>query len=190
MKHLNWMLGLSLLGLAATAAAAEDREPGARLKALDTDGDGSISYLEFEAADGGRLARLDSDGNGVVSLDEFLNGRPDRLPRGTGPAGREIDEERLAHIRERLQERATTRFHEMDSNGDEALSQSEMAEDSFLRLDRDGNGLLSGRELRPPRGARPGFPGLSEHRGARGTERGERRSDGRAQADTGQSDQE
>lgn len=168
MKHMNWMLGLGLLGLATTAAAAEGREPGARFQALDTDGDGNISYAEFDAAEGGRLARLDSDGNGVLTLDEFLNGRPDRERRGPRAEGREIDEERLAEMRERMLTRATARFHEMDNDGDAMLSQSELAEAAFLRLDRDGNGLLGGRELRPPRAGRPGSPGRGGPRAGRG----------------------
>lgn len=168
MKHMNWMLGLGLLGLATTAAAAEGREPGAHFQALDTDGDGNISYAEFDAADGGRLARLDSDGNGVLTLDEFLGGWRDHEPRGRRLEGKEIDEVRLTEMRQRILARATTRFHEMDRNGDGMLSQSELAEAAFLRLDRDGNGLLSPRELRPPRAGRPGSPGRGGPRAGRG----------------------
>ena len=49
-----------------------------------------------------------------------------------------------------MEEHALEQFSEMDANGDNMLSLLEMQEAQFLRLDRDNNGILEGRELRGP----------------------------------------
>jgi Ca2+-binding EF-hand superfamily protein len=68
--------------------------------------------------------------------------------------------------RREMTERATARFQEMDTNGDDAVSLTEFQEANFLSLDSDNNGLLSAEELRPkrPERRRPG----GERNGKRG----------------------
>ncbi|GFZ81153.1 hypothetical protein GCM10011403_25410 [Pseudohongiella nitratireducens] len=50
----------------------------------------------------------------------------------------------------------TPRLDRMDTNGDGNVTAEEMQEQLFLRLDQDGDQLLSEDELRPPRRDREG----------------------------------
>jgi EF hand len=169
MNKLSRVIAMSIFGLSSSAFAADDDSPHNRiLNSLDTDGDGSVNFEEFQARGAEQLTRLDSDGNGALTLDELLNARPGRGPenRGSGNgdrAERTPSEEQLARMEERrakMIERATARFHEMDVDGDDVVSLMEFQEANFLELDTDNNGLLSAQELRPERGGRrgPGGP--------------------------------
>lgn len=169
-------LGLLMLGLTglptATLAQAEDR---GRLAALDFDGDGVVTFPEFQEAAPDMLGRRDIDASGSLSLGEYLT--PERARRDRGP--RSLSEEERAQLearREAQQERreqrrlaATARFEQIDLDGDGALSEAELQESMFLRLDRDGNGVLSAEELERGRGA--------HRRGARRGEAQGRQSD-------------
>lgn len=184
MDKLRLIVGMGILGLSASALAAEEKSAGNRAMAdLDTDGDGSVNFAEFQARGSDALTNMDSDANGVLTIDEFLNSRPGQgfgNTRGRGGDARpegEPSEEQLARMQERMAERgepseeqiarreemrelqtqhATEQFQEMDTNGDEIVSLDEFQEANFLRLDRDNNGALTARELRPQRGGRPG----------------------------------
>lgn len=179
MGKLHLLVGLGFVGCATALSAAEDdKTPGQRaLETLDTNGDGAVSFAEFQESGRNVLAAIDSDGNGVLTLDEFLTARPagprgfgNRGPRrgnGQGAGGGvEINEERREAMRARMRERATEQFQAMDLDGDEILTADEYQEASFNRLDRDGNGELSADELRR-RGR--GGPG---RRGGPGGQRG------------------
>ncbi len=50
----------------------------------------------------------------------------------------------------------TPRLDRMDTNGDGSVTAVEIQEQMFLRLDQDGDQLLSEDEMRPPRGEREG----------------------------------
>ena len=72
MNKIPLVLALGCLGFAATTFAADGTERGERgLAALDTDGDGSVSFEEFAARQADLLARIDSDGDGVLTTAEF-----------------------------------------------------------------------------------------------------------------------
>ena len=169
MNKLSRVIAMSLFGLSSSAFAAEDESGHNRALAnLDTDGDGSVNFEEFQARGGESLIRLDSDENGVLTLDELLNARPGRGPgnRGNRPEF-EPSEEQIARMEERraaMTEQATARFQEMDTDGNGVVSLGEFKEANFLQLDNDNNGLLSAEELRPQRGGRRGPGG---HRGGR-----------------------
>lgn len=165
MNKLSRVIAMSVFGLSGSAFAAEDESDRNRaLTNLDTDGDGSVNFEEFQARGAEGLSRLDSDANGVLTLDELLNARPGRGPgnRGDRQADRperEPSEEQIARMEQRraeMTERTTARFHEMDLDGDDVVSLEEFQESNFLRLDSDNNGLLSAKELRPKRGGRRG----------------------------------
>jgi len=171
MNKLSRVIAMSLFGLSSSVFAAEDESGRNRvINDLDTDGDGSVNFEEFQARGAENLSRLDSDENGVLTLDELLNARPGRGPEGSGRGRENADrpeqersEEQVARMEERkaeMTERAAARFQEMDTDGNDIVSLEEFQEASFLELDRDNNGLLSARELRPQRGGRrgPGGP--------------------------------
>lgn len=159
-------LGLLVLGLTGlpTATLAQPGERGAeRLAALDLDGDGVVTFPEFQEAAPDVLGRRDMDASGSLSLEEYLAPRRDRRDRGPRSlseeerarfeARREALQERMEERREQRRQAATARFEQTDLDGDGALSEAELQESTFLRLDRDGNGVLSAEELSPRRGA-------------------------------------
>jgi Ca2+-binding EF-hand superfamily protein len=162
MNKIPLVLALGCLGFAATTFAADGTERGERgLAALDTDGDGSVSFEEFAARQADLLARIDSDGDGVLTIDEFLNARPG--PGRGGMRGRggdnppsEFDAERRAEMQAMMTQRATERFQEMDLNDDKIVTLDEFQEANFLNLDSDNNGVLTGSELRRQQRGRPG----------------------------------
>ena len=99
---------------------------------MDTDGDGVVSFTEFQARSEERFARLDDDGDGLLTREE-LGGRG----RDGGRRG--------------------PRFAEADTDGDGAISFSELqavrpevTEERFARMDRNGDGLIT-EEERPER---------------------------------------
>lgn len=165
MNKLSRVIAMSIFGLSSSAFAAEDESGRNRaLSNLDTNGDGSVNFEEFQANSAQSLSRLDSDENGVLTLDELLNARPGRGGEGRGDRPeRELSEEQIARMEERrseMTERAASRFQEMDADGNDIVSLEEFQEANFLELDSDNNGLLSAEELRPRRGGRrgPGGP--------------------------------
>ena len=102
-----------------------------RMAALDVDGDGYISAVEFVLPAQGPLQHADRDGDGVLTraeLEAQLDGRKGRRT-----------------------ERAWAFFEASDLNGDDALTAEEVRQSLFDRLDRDGDGRL-GPEERPQRG--------------------------------------
>lgn len=168
MSKLSRVIAMSIFGLSGSAFAADDDSGRNRvLTNLDTDGDGSVNFEEFQARGAEGLNRLDSDVNGVLTLDELLNARPGRGPANRGDRDadrpeREPSEEQAARMEERraqMTERATARFQAMDTDGNDVVSLEEFQEANFLQLDRDNNGLLSAEELRPKRGGRRGQGG-------------------------------
>jgi Ca2+-binding EF-hand superfamily protein len=154
------VLLLALTSLSASLLAQEQRGRGNPFEGLDTDGDGSITFPEFQQSDNSMLERADGDGDGLVSLEEFLAAIPQRGPRNPD---REVDEERLQERQAKMEERQIARFEEMDLDGDGLVSKDEAVEAAFMRLDRDGDNVLSADELRPPRAA-----GNRGERGGRG----------------------
>ncbi len=158
MNKLSRVIALSLFGLSGSVIAAEDAGRKGPLASLDTDGDGTVNFAEFQARGAEGLARMDSDDNGVLTLDEVLNARPAMGPRGNRNGDRperELSEEQIARMEEgkaEMSARATARFEAMDTGGDAIVTLEEFQEASFLALDRDNNGMLSAQELRPKRG--------------------------------------
>lgn len=153
MDKLGFTVMAGLLGV-SSLAFGQDHEN--RFDTLDSDGNGSVSFAEFQESGINMITRIDADNDGSLTLDEFLNARPQRGPRREHRSESEggPSEERRAEIQARMAERATQHFQEMDLDGDDLISVSEFQEASFLRMDRDNNGVLTVEELRPPRGRR------------------------------------
>ena len=179
MQKLTWIAGLGfLLSSTALLAAEEKRVSRGGVDQLDINGDGVISFVEFQESDRNGLSRLDTDNNGVLTIDEFLNTRPNFRPRsrvrGDQQSGQQNDrpdpdelDARRAQMRERRTARAEERFHEMDVNGDEMITLAEFQEANFDAMDRDGAGVLTGRELRRQRRSNFGGPTGSRESGSR-----------------------
>ena len=175
MKKLYSGISLALFGFStsvfAITALAADHEARSQdaISTLDSDGDGVVSFAEFQEGESRGLSRLDSDQDGVITMDEFLNSRP-------GPRMRNRDqndgdrpqlenrEERRAEMQEMMAQCALVQFQEMDLDGDETVSIDEFQQASFLRLDRDNNGVLTAEEIRPPRRHRRGDRAREERR--------------------------
>ena len=179
MQKLTWIAGLGfLLSSTALLAAEEKRVSRGGVDQLDINDDGVISFVEFQESDRNGLSRLDTDNNGVLTIDEFLNTRPNFRPRsrvrGDQQSGQQNDrpdpdelDARRAQMRERMTARAEERFHEMDVNGDEMITLAEFQEANFDAMDRDGDGVLTGRELRRQRRSNFGGPTGSRESGSR-----------------------
>ncbi len=102
------IIAVFTLGLAtiSISALAQD-EPKRRnpLAELDTNGDGAVSFAEYQQADSRRFSRADADEDGLLSLEELLSARPDG-----GPRNRDIDEQRLAAMQARMEERISAQI--------------------------------------------------------------------------------
>lgn len=145
---------LVILGSLSQVAAAQGHRN--LLETMDSDGNGSISFAEFQEHGPNLLALADSDGDGFVSLEEFLSQRPLRGHKTDAAQAPDNGKaENREQRRENLVARMTARFQEMDLDGDDLLSVVEVQEANFLRMDRDNNGALDADELRPPRGRGP-----------------------------------
>ena len=169
---------LALWSLAAfgSMASAQDTDPAHKnFVVADNNGDGSLSFEEFQEHGRKPIVRLDTNDDSLVSLEEFLDRRPVAPRRGRfgtrdnrpPPGSAEATDRRAIATKQ-----AERRFTEMDLSGDGYLSAAEMDEAAFLALDRNGDGMLSEREMKRPNpqgrgirgGQRKGGPGLSPRR--------------------------
>ena len=169
MHKINLVFSLGLLGLSAGAFAADQQGAQQALERLDSNGDGSVDFIEFQENAPSPVSNMDSDGDNQLSLDEFLDGRPGNGRRGgrRGPAAQneQLDAEQLEELQAMMLERATARFTEMDLDGNGLVSVIEFQEATFLSMDDDGNGVLSVAELRRRGPGGPGRRGQSPRRG-------------------------
>lgn len=123
---------LALWSLAALSgmASAQDTDPAHEdFVAADINGDGSLSFEEFQEHGRKPIGRLDTNDDGLVSLEEFLDRRPVAPRRGRfdtrdnrpPPGSAEASDRRAIAT-----EQAESRFTEMDLSGDGYLSAFEM----------------------------------------------------------------
>ena len=122
--------------LTATIALGE---PGReRFKQIDTNQDGAISLDEFSAEGrfiDRRMSRADANGDGAITTDE-MEGRQAL-----------ISAEAQSRIEKRIEDsRAFFERADLDNSG--SVTADEMRAAIFDRLDRDGDQMLSKRELR------------------------------------------
>lgn len=133
--------GLSLTALDASAAGRGDARAMPDFATLDTDGSGTLTVAELEAAHAARFAEMDTDGNGAISLEELAAAQAE-VP----------------------QKRAERMLSKMDANEDGELQADEMkprgsnAERMIDHLDEDDDGEISAEE----------FEKVGENRGERG----------------------
>ena len=133
----TYLITLGLTGcLTATIALGE---PGReRFKQIDTNQDGVISLDEFSAEGrfiDRRMSRADANGDGAITTDEM----EDRQAL--------ISAEAQSRIEKRIEDsRAFFERADLDNSG--SVTADEMRAAIFDRLDRDGDQMLSKRELR------------------------------------------
>jgi Ca2+-binding EF-hand superfamily protein len=133
----TFLITLGLTGcLTATIALGE---PGReRFKQIDTNQDGVISLDEFSAEGrfiDRRMSRADANGDGTITTDE-MEGRQAL-----------ISAEAQSRIEKRIEDsRAFFERADLDNSG--SVTADEMRAAIFDRLDRDGDQMLSKRELR------------------------------------------
>ncbi len=145
--------------------AKEIANAPAVLKALDKDNDGQLTLNEFRPMPPARRGGLEGGPRGPrggeIEGDEQRPGRPGG-PGPGGPGGRP----------------GMSMFGVLDLNNDGVLDADEIraASTSLKSLDADGDGVLTGEELRPARPGRGGQGGQGGQggRGGEGRPRGER----------------
>ena len=133
----TFLITLGLTGcLTATIALGE---PGReRFKQIDTNQDGVISLDEFSAEGrfiDRRMSRADVNGDGAITTDE-MEGRQAL-----------ISAEAQSRIEKRI-ENSRAFFERADLDNSGSVTADEMRAAIFDRLDRDGDQMLSKRELR------------------------------------------
>lgn len=125
---------LAVIAIPLTAAIAAkhggdgQRPSHSRMAKLDTNGDGAISAAEAAAVRSARFQTTDVDGDGQITRAEIETRMLARIQR-------QIDR-RMAHA---------------DTDGDGMISQAEAeasAAERFARLDRNGDGQLTGDEMK------------------------------------------
>lgn len=118
---------ISALALSMTAATAIARPP--HLKAMDLNEDGRITRAEAEQAAASRAQAVDSNADGMITVEEL----------------------QAEHERRKIQ-RMQKHLTEADTNADGYVQLDEFSSqmlEHIMQRDRDGDGQLSGKELKP-----------------------------------------
>ena len=141
--HKGKLLGVAIIISAAIASTVLAREPRDKIgwQAFDTNGDGVISFLEFQERNRFELGTIDASKDGMLSLDEFL--QPTEKKLGSKEPPKEILEKKKSS--------ATKKFKEMDTNFDGFINIDELQDAKFDAMDKNGDGVLSWKELRKKR---------------------------------------
>lgn len=133
--------GYCILSLASfTLIAAPNDRPR-----LDTDGDGLISFDEFQANERGLVQRMDNNDDGVVTLEEIHAAAESRQ--------QEMIDRQASH-----QARLEAHFTQADVNQDGMVTDAEAKTAAFQKLDQDADGYLSREEMRAARKHHGGGP--------------------------------
>lgn len=158
MKHLLAQMDANQDG---SVTREEARSAAQKLFAtLDQNGDGTVT--EAEASEGmralrqrnadERFAKKDANGDGRLSLEEskMPERRFQRLDANSDGA---LTKEELSQAFAGKGERGSKHFGKLDADQDGNVTQAEAlaaAEARFQRLDKNGDGVLTSDELRPP----------------------------------------
>jgi hypothetical protein len=109
---------------------------------LDTDGDGQVSFEEFQPRNdrSHRMLELaDQDGDGALTLDEMEQARAAKMVE------KQIEmAERMAAGAERMEQN----FIAMDTDGSGTVTPMEMRQHSFNKLDKNEDGYITADEFK------------------------------------------
>lgn len=136
MKTKTTLIVAGILALAALPSAfAEDAN--AKLKEKDTDGDGRVTRAEYSAGALMQFAKLDASGDGIISADEVS-------------ASSEKSTSKLKFWSKDDKASAQDMLSSCDQNNDGQVSRDEHragVERKFAELDTNGDGALTENEL-------------------------------------------
>ncbi len=181
------ILAFSAAALALTGTTAIAQHRGSHNP--DTDGNGSVTLTEMQAASAERFARMDANGDGVINAAGERSerrakrggDRTERMAQRFAQADTDnsggLSQAELAAMHEARGERGKRgnrgkrggMFLSADANGDQAISRAEFdaaVQARFAKLDSDGNGAISAEEREAHK---------AERRAERQAKRGERR---------------
>jgi hypothetical protein len=140
----SFIVAAGLIGLVAAAYAPIPAvaAPHPQQPKLDADGDGKVTFAEFNAAAAMRFARFDVNNDGQISKEEF--DARHKLRDAAGPKPPKAQRPRRPGTMPRLG------FSRMDKDKDGAVSHDEFergVQRLFTSLDTDKDGVLSFDEL-------------------------------------------
>ena len=133
------LAGTVLGGAAIASQDAPRGRGGGMMMRADTNGDSTISRAEFTAQAEARFARMDKNGDGFITADE-MGGRGGRGPGG-GMMSADTDQDGKISRAEFMAQSAE-RFIKLDTNGDGRISGDEMK--AMMERMREG-GRMGGR---------------------------------------------
>lgn len=141
--ELHGFLDLHAAGAAALVTLALIDESRGLFDLLDADGNGQLSLRELHGA-WARLEKFDRDGDGKLSRAELPRTYRLRFCRGYPRSPRALDRPAPRP----LVKQGPTWFRHLDRNADNDVSPREFPGplETFRRLDRDGDGLISSAE--------------------------------------------
>tara|TARA_B100000579_G_C22767790_1_gene822401 strand:+ start:762 stop:1298 length:537 start_codon:yes stop_codon:yes gene_type:complete len=142
----------------ASSTFARESEGKIGWQDLDANRDGIISFLEFQESEHFELGPIDSNEDGLLSLDEFL--QPSQIKSGSKNPSRDSIEKKKSL--------ASEKFKKMDTNFNGFIDIAELQDAKFDAADKNRDGVLSRKELRPKRQFRGAKRKNSQRREARG----------------------
>ena len=158
------LTSLALGGAALAQPGGGGRGPGhghghghGLLAALDADKDGKITLAEMKREATQKFSQLDADKNGRVAKEELKAHHEQMREQTRDKADKKQDGERGGAHECRGKGHGGMAGHffaKMDGNNDGAVDAKELegfVEQQFARMDKNGDKVLSGDELTPPR---------------------------------------
>lgn len=138
------ILLVTLLSLiqAQQSFAGEGKHNRNMIRALDTDGDKTLSFEEFQNGPAQRFDQADANDDGLLTLDEMQKKHRERTAEREATIQQRAGD-RLEEMRERFTNSDT------DASGD--LTKEEAQRGIFNQLDRDGDGFITKREAKKAR---------------------------------------
>ncbi|MGK6356375.1 hypothetical protein ACMGDH_14260 [Sphingomonas sp. DT-207] len=139
--------GVIAAGFTALPAAAQ-HAGDAFIAAFDSNGDGSLTRAEYDAARAARFKATDADGDGAFSEEEYVAEFTARFEQQLAKSDRSA--EKKAEERQRQIRQTHVRFGVLDTNKDSRIGRDEydrVAERSFAEQDADKNGIVAANDV-------------------------------------------